>query len=234
MKTKHILLITLNFLLISCIINKPINYQTNDIEPAQESNTFPINVEIWAFDDNRRNFDDNQVLFNNNKQTRLEKDSYCINSERHYKHDLVNNQITKMLVHHLIQEKVFKLSVFGHCTECDYYLTGKINNFYGHQLYSTAAAVGAQFGLIGSMATSTLTSQGLLIIEFSDIKLHSKKDNRIIKDFGNFYKAYEKHLPVDASCWCIYDNMNLMLKDFNHHLIQKIRYDLKDLRFYTN
>jgi hypothetical protein len=37
---------------------------------------------------------------------------------------------------------------------------------------------------------------------------------------------YTDEFKADAACWCIYWNSNEMLKDFNTHLIEKIRNDM--------
>ena len=63
------------------------------------------------------------------------------------------------------------------------------------------------------------------IIDISDLKLY-KKDGTLVKDFGDFYKEYKEEFKADASCWCSYWNANLMLKDFNTYLIEKIRTDM--------
>jgi hypothetical protein len=66
------------------------------------------------------------------------------------------------------------------------------------------------------------------VIELSEIKLF-KKDGTLVKDFGTFYKEYADEFKADAACWCIYLNSNEMLKDFNTHLIEKIRNDMAEL-----
>jgi hypothetical protein len=40
---------------------------------------------------------------------------------------------------------------------------------------------------------------------------------------------YTDEFKADAACWCIYWNSNEMLKDFNTHLIEKIRNDMADV-----
>ena len=67
------------------------------------------------------------------------------------------------------------------------YFTGTINCFYGQEGFSTAAMVGAQFGLLGALVTAGAKSPGKIIIEIADMKLF-KNDGTLVKDFGNFNK----------------------------------------------
>jgi hypothetical protein len=109
-------------------------------------------------------------------------------------------------------------------------LTGKINSLYGEQGFSTAAAVGAQFGLLGALATAGAKTKGKILIDISDIKLF-KKDGTLVKDLGSFYKEYNEDFSADAYCWCMYANINEKLKDFNSHLVEKLRSDLSGVQF---
>ena len=117
------------------------------------------------------------------------------------------------------------MSFYNESQYSDYYLTGTLNSFYAEQEFSAGAAVGASFGLLGAIATAGIKTPGKIIIDISDLKLY-KKDGTLVKDFGNFYKEYEGDFKADASCWCAYWNANLMLKDFNTYLIEKIRTDM--------
>ena len=117
------------------------------------------------------------------------------------------------------------MSFYNQSQQSNYYLTGTLNSFYCEQEFSTGAAIGASFGLIGALATAGIKTPGKIIIDISDLKLY-KKDGNLVKDFGNFYKEYKDDFKADANCWCAYWNANQMLKDFNTHLIEKIRNDL--------
>ena len=150
--------------------------------------------------------------------------------KNNYKKDSVSAQMTRIMVEHFNRAKLFILSFCNDSSVSGYYLTGSINYFYGEQGYSTAAAVGAQFGLIGALATKGAKTPGKIIIDISDIKLF-KKDGTLVKDLGDFYKEYKEDLSADAYCWCIYNNINEKLKDYNTHLIEKIRTDLADVKF---
>jgi hypothetical protein len=219
------LLLLLPLFLVGCTVSQKIVYQTNDITASQTVEPIQAFVEVRILEDNRENVDENTVLFNNPRQIRLNRKNICINSEKHYKKDTVVNQLTKIMVEHFNKAKLFKASFYNKSEHSTYYITGTLNSFYAEQEFSTGAAIGASFGIIGAIATSGIKTPGKIIIDISDLKLY-KRDGTFIKDFGNFYKEYEDEYKADANCWCVYWNANLMLKDFNTHLIEKIRNDM--------
>jgi len=161
----------------------------------------------------------------NPRETVINKKRMCINSEKHYNKEAVVSQMTRLMVKHINSAKLFTNASYNENIDSVYYLTGTLNSFYGEQEFSVGAVVGAQFGLIGALATANLTTAGKIVIEISDLKLF-RKDSILVKDFGNFYKEYNGDFKVDAYCWCIYGNINEKLKDFNTKLIEKLRTDL--------
>ena len=221
---KNLLLLSLLFL-IGCTVNQKIVYKTDDLSAPQTIMPIPAMVEVRIFEDNRVNVEENAILFNNPRQMKVNGKQTCINSEKHYKKDTVVNQISKIMVDHFNKARLFSMSFYNQSQPSDYYLTGTLNSFYCEQEFSTGAAIGASFGLIGALATAGIKTPGKIIIDISDLKLY-KKDGILVKDFGNFYKEYKDDFKADANCWCAYWNANEMLKDFNTHLIEKIRTDL--------
>lgn len=211
--------------LIGCTVSQKIGYKMNDLDTPQSAQTIPAIVEVRVFDDNRVNISENEVLFNNSRNIRLHGKQTCINSEKHYKKDTVANQLSRILTAHFNKARLFTQSVYGQDPNSDYYLTATLNSFYAEQEFSTASAVGASFGLVGAIATAGAKTPGKIIIDVSGVSLY-RKDGTLIKDFGNFYKEYKDDFNADASCWCVYWNANEMLKDFNTHLIEKIRNDM--------
>jgi hypothetical protein len=216
--------------LMACVPTQKIVYNTNDLAAPNTVKMIPIMVDVRDFDDNRANMEENVVLFNNPRQVRLNGKQTCINSEKHYQKDPVVGQLSNLLVEHFNKARLFNMSFYGQSPFTNYYLTGTLNSFYAEQEFSTGAAMGASFGLIGALATAGIKTPGKIVIDISDLKLY-KKDGTLIKDFGNFYKEYKDEFRADASCWCAYWNANAMLKDFNTHLIEKIRSDLADVKF---
>lgn len=217
------------FLLIGCTISQKIVYQTEDLAAPQTVEPIPATVEVRIFEDNRANIEENAVLFNNSRQLKLNGKQTCINSEKHYKKDTVVNQLSKIMVDHFNKARLFSMSFYKASQYSNYYLTGTLNSFYAEQEFSTGAAIGASFGLVGALATAGIKTPGKIIIDISGLKLY-KKDGTLIRDFGNFYKEYNEKFKADASCWCAYWNANLMLKDFNTFLIEKIRNDMAGVK----
>jgi len=225
---KKLLLLLFPLLLMSCVPSRYINYSVNNIIVPKEAERIPINVDIKILTDNRANIEDNKVLFMSPRETTINRKRVCINSEKHYNKEAVVEQITRLLVRHINSAKLFANVSYNENIDSVYYLTGTLNSFYGEQGYSVGAAVGAQFGLIGALATANLTTPGRIVIEISDMQLFSK-DSVLVKDLGSFYEEYKGDFKADAYCWCIYGTINEKLKDFNTKLIEKIRADLLDV-----
>jgi hypothetical protein len=224
------ILFLLPLLLIGCTVYQKVTYQTNDLSAPQTVKTIPIMVEVRILADNRAQIDDNKLLFSAPQKTVLDGKTVCINSEQHYKRDSVVSQISRMMAEHFNKARLFNLTFYNQSNYSGYYLSGTLNSFYGEQEFSSGALVGAQFGLIGALATAGIKTPGKIIIEIADLKLY-KKDGTLIKDFGNFYKEYKDDYKADGYCWCMYWNINEKLKDFNSHLADKIRADLADIKF---
>jgi hypothetical protein len=214
--------------LVGCTASQKVTYKLDDIAASQSIEPLPITVEVRILEDNRKNVSENAVLFSNPRQVKLNGKQTCINSEKNYVKDTVANQITRLMVDHFNKARLFQLASYKQNQFCDYYLTGKLNSFYSEQEYSSGAAVGASFGLIGALATAGIKTPGKIVIDISDLKLY-KKDGTLVKDLGGFYKEYQDNFKADAACWCAYFNANEMLKDFNTHLVEKIRNDLKGM-----
>ena len=218
------------FILFGCSMTQRISYRTDNLPVTMKANTIPIMVDVRILTDGRAQIKENDILFKAESSTKLNGKTSCINSEKHYKKDSVSAQMTRIMVSHFNKAKLFKLALCNQSTYSAYYLTGTINCFYGEQGFSTAAAVGAQFGLLGALATAGVKTPGKIIIDIADIKLF-KNNGTLVKDFGEFSKEYKEDLTADAYCWCIYNNINEKLKDYNMHLIEKIRTDLADVKF---
>jgi len=236
MNTKHYLtaiLVLVAVLLTACAPSQYVIYSVNNITTSGTLEVIPINVSIKILTDNRANIKENEILFTNSQSIIIDRKRYCINSEKYYNKAVVVNQITQLLVEHFKKAKVFTNVSYHEDLDNDYYLTGTLSNFYGEQDYPEAAgavmATGMMFGAIGgaiaAAATSGAKTPGKIIIEITDIKLF-RKDGALVKDFGDFYKEYEGDFPANTSCWCIYQNVNEKLRDFNTQLIEKIRYEL--------
>lgn len=226
MKRTFFILIA-EILLIGCNPTKRIAYNTNDLSTSKT--LIPKQVDVRILEDVRALNAENDILFTDKMQTKLNGKLSCINSEKGYKKDSVNSQVTQMIVKHFNQLALFSRTTFNNLAS-DYYLSGKLSSFYGEQLFSSASMVGAQFGLLGAIATSGIKTEGTIKIEIKNLKLF-RKDGSLVKDLGDFSRVYEEKFPADAYCWCIYDNINLKLKEFNSDLADKLLLELSDVEF---
>jgi hypothetical protein len=215
--------------LVGCAMTQRIGYKTDTLPYQPDLTPIPISVNVLFLTDNRAQNSENEVLFTQAHSAAVNHKSVCINSEKNYKKDSVAAQLTQMMVNHFNHARLFNYCTCNNESGCDYYLTGTLNTFYGEQEFSTAAAVGAQFGLIGALATAAVKTPGKIIFDISDIKLF-KKDGTLVKDMGGFYKEYKEELPADAYCWCIFNNINQKLIEYNTYLTEKIRNDLAELK----
>lgn len=224
---RKILLFGLVAILTSCKINKPIAYKTKDVQSNTDDKLSKIILDIEEFSDKRKDNANNDIFYTKPKQCKLNGRQVCINSEQHYKKHPVTKQFSGMLVEHLKTRNSFKTVVLNKKDTADYYIVGNLTSFYGKQDFSTAAAVGAQFGLIGAVATAGATTEGKIIFEITDLKIYDK-NNQIVKDIGTFKKEYEGDFSADAYCWCIFDNVNLKLKEYFTELITTIEAEIKN------
>jgi len=201
---KHIpiFIVFLSFFLFSCTTTQKITYNTKDIIPVSLS-PISIKVEIIEFVDGRIEVPENELLFKNkNREKKIDGVKKCINSEVFYKNkkESFSFQFSKLLATHLEQSKVFNTTLFKDTAQItNYYITGRIVRYYGEQVFSTGALVGAQFGLIGALTTLNITTPAKLIFEVDDLKLYNK-DGTLVKYLGNFKKEFNEELHADAYC----------------------------------
>ena len=137
--------------------------------------------------------------------------------------------MTLIFSQHLMKKLPQTVVYTNYKENTDYYLEAKIKYLYGIQKFSTAAMVGAQFGLIGALATASAKTNGTIIIELTDIKLFDKQNN-LIASIDAFRKEYEGEFPADANCFCIYQNVNQQLQVFNDELIGLLALELQGRR----
>ncbi|TAE83712.1 MAG: hypothetical protein EAY81_08305 [Bacteroidetes bacterium] len=221
------IIIALLTLFSSCVLNKRIVYKTTDIQLNEEPKLSSIVLNIEEFSDKRKDSSENAIFFGTHKEYDENKQVFCINAERHYKKAPVNKQISNLLVEHLIKTGSFKNVVLNNKDSADYSVRGNLTYFYGKQEYSMAALVGSAFGLIGAIATANETTKGKVIFELTDLKIYDR-NNQVVADIGTFRKEFSGEMHADASCWCIYDNVNTKLKVYFTQLITLIETELED------
>jgi len=225
---KYFLFFLLPFLLFSCVSQK-VAYNTDDIVPPPNARAIPISVNVKIFDDTRVTNAKNRFTFLNPREIDINGVNSCVNSEEHYNRDSIPTQFTRMFVEHCNAQALFKQTFLEECPNCDYYITGTLQCLYGEQEFSTAKSVGSNFGLLGALATSGITTPARIRIELNHLKLF-KKSGELVKEFDFYGRSYNQRMDVDAYCWCIYYHVNESLKEFNTEIIEKIRMELKDMK----
>lgn len=208
-------------LLNSCIPNYPIDYDVSDIKKLKDVKHNEIIFDVEIFNDLRIQNDSNKVLFNSECLIEKDNDKYYINSQENYKNPPVGKQVAYMLAKHLKQRNLFKKVVLNKKDTADYYLTAELNSFYGKQKYSLTTAVNAQFGLIGALASIGDKSEGIIVIEISNINIH-RKDGSNYKSLGSIKRTYKQEMYVSAYCDCIFYNVNQKLKEVFSEIINSI------------
>lgn len=133
-----------------------------------------------------------------------ENDGKCRNSEEHYEKGKLMAEINATMIEYFQKRQTFKETIVQGGL---YRLSGKIKDFSSEQETSTGAAVGAQFGLIGALATANSKSKGAIRIEFSDLLVTNTKTGKKAK-VDNVVFEYAGELPIDAYCWSAYRNAN--------------------------
>ena len=233
-----------------CAPSMHVIYSFNNISTPNSVETIPISVDVKTLKDSRAELEENKLLFNNYPKQFIEGKTYCINAEKYYNKEGVANQITQLLVKHFNHAKLFATASYNENHNSDYYLTGTLSRFYGEQNISARTAAGGTneavggaivggilFGAIGGAIGGAIAGSAMegkapakIIIEISDLKLF-RKDDTLIKDFGNFCKKYEGAFPANEDCRYIYQNINAILRDFNTELIETMRAELLEINF---
>ncbi len=227
MKTKALFYLTLFFTLfmVSCKPAQKISYNTNNIQKYHESSK--VSLSVQQFEDIRSQSEISLAQRQaKDVVQKINGQNNCINADKYYKVP-VGLQMADIFAKHLNQKTYFADVFVDQKEKTDYYITAKIKHFYGIQKFSTKAAVGAGFGLIGAIATAGLKTEGNIIIELSDVSLYDKENN-LIASLGGFKKEYSGEFPVDANCYCIYQNINQRLMDFNEELAQALFQEVKN------
>lgn len=224
---KMLLFFCCSVVLMNCTPNKKIGYSIKDIERIKDERLSQIVFDIEELVDKRKEDLESEILYDNPRKCTIDIDDVCINAEKHYKKSPVARQVTSMLFEHLNKRTSFKKVVVNKKDTADFYITGTLSKFFGKQDFSTSAAVGAQFGLIGALATAGAKTDGKIIFEITNLKIYNKNDV-LVKDIGSFKRVYEGEFHADAYCWCIFDNVNAKLKDYFTDLIAAVETEIKN------
>jgi hypothetical protein len=218
--------------LLGCTPTREITYSLKDIpvdsDAATVAVTRNVSLRVEPFEDIRKTVAENGVLFVRERETKLNDKESCINSEEHYKENTVPDQVAKITAGHLGKRRTFKSVVSGKDSVADFFLTGRIRRLYGEQEVSQSAKVGSMFGLIGALATAGATTDGNIVIEFTDLVVHRASDGAE-KRLEDVTENFSGELDADAYCWCIYENVNEHVKAAVDRLARSVESGVADL-----
>ena len=214
------------FAMSSCKPTQKIVYNMGTIVPQTE-NRKDVVISIQSFSDGRSESEMHLAQLQAKDVVRKLNDKQtCINAEKLYKIP-VGLQMADIFSQHLTKKQYFKSVLLNQKESADYYVEATIKHFYGAQDFSTKAAIGAGFGLIGAIATAGLKTEGVVIVELGDIKVFDRNDNLVV-ELGLLKKKVEGVFPVTADCYCIYKNINQELSKFNEELAQMIWMEIQE------
>ena len=226
-------LILIFFSIIACTPTKQITYKTSDIDSRRDSISVDKILAIQLFEDERSSIASNDTLFQNKRIYENEHGKFCINSEKNYSSEKIPLQVSKALEMHFFETRIFRRVRSG-TDNGDFILTGKITRLFGKQGFSKSAATGAQFGLIGALATAGIKTDGLIRITLSDLKL-TEKSSGIVYKLDQIDMQFEGEFKVDGYCWSIYENVNQKLKEaIDSRLVPSIISVLRNTPVSTN
>lgn len=214
--------------LAGCAMNQPIRYNIGDIAPSSVTQLKEMTLSVESFSDNRRDVNDNGVVFVEGRETTIGGKRVCVNSEEHYNKEPVSMQITMAISKHLKQRAAFKDVLVDSKSSADFQLQGAIRQFYSQQDFSYTAAVGAQFGLVGALLTMNSTTPGIIKIEFTDLRLVDNNGNQV-KVLENVTKIFEGELPAGAYCWHAFWNANKKLREVVDALAESVEKNLAEI-----
>lgn len=226
MKTRSFLLLALLPFLTSCMVKHRVSYDTRKVMVDPALSPLDYIVYIKPFQDIRKDEIENHPYFNKPRTTRINNKDVCINAEKGYPKDSIAVDMARAMAAHFNQAKLFRMTVGGPSTYIQHYITGKLVYYQGTQKYSYGAMVGAQFGLLGALATAGIQSAGKIRIKLTDLALYTSK-GELVAEFGDLEHEKEGDLPVDSACMKIYQNVDNAFMEFNDLLVEKIRAKLQ-------
>lgn len=246
----HIGIVILIFSLSSCGVNQDITYTKYSIDQHEEKEFPHLTLGIDGLVDKRFEFKENNSQFEERRFFRKEDIPTCVNSERHYIDGTVSEQITHELINHWNLRNTFNKVVNpddnysltdNQVSSSDYYvekktspsyfITADLTHFYGEQPYESSIFLGRL--IIGRISNivhlfSEIKVRGTFHIRFENIKLYNQ-NRELIKDMGEYSLKYNDTVDANAYCWCVYDNVNLMLRDFMEGFMQMIEDEIKSI-----
>ncbi len=198
-------------ILTGCVPTKKISYDISTVESLQDSISINKTFSVFNFDDIREEVSDTEILFDSGNLYGSGSERICINAEKHYEEGKVSRQVSEMIYFHIRRTAVFD-SMAMNSDKLNYALKGSIKRLYGEQKFSKRASAGAQFGLIGALATANIKSPGKMRITLTNLHLVDNETGNEIP-LEDIDLQFEGEYRIDAKCWFIYDHVNERLKE---------------------
>lgn len=218
---KSVLFFTISAFTLACTTNIPIAYKLEPQESIAEYDLQEVVLSVLEFEDQRRYSSENTAHFTSGRNCFIAGENMCINAEKHYHKVPPAQQFSMLLTKRFETDFPSIKAMYNNPDSADYYVRGSLVQLNGRQGFSNAAAVGAQFGLVGALATSGARTDGRIVIEINDLTVYDA-DYNVIRDFGDVYRVYEDEFRADAYCWAIFHNVNDMVKKFHGELVDML------------
>jgi len=228
MNTAKVILLILTGLLVLPGCSQPITYSLDDIPKAVNSPFTSNTLGVEAFEDVRENIPVKQAwyksFYKERRITHRGGKGWWFNDDQEYKNKCVAPGITEMIVKHLNRSGLFHSVTLKEKarSDTDYILQGGIKTFEGYKEKSVAAQIGAQFGLIGALATSGVTSQYEATTVLNNVKLIRRDSQETIWQ-GVIEGKIEGEDYADAQGFSAYTKANISLKEAVNQLIDELK-----------
>lgn len=210
------------FLASGCV-KQPIAYQLNDISKIEGSSFAPFTIAVAEFKDVRQIHKEEKSWFKEDRITSRNGNDWYFNNQDYYKDKIISPWISEMIVKHVDQSGIFKnAKLQSDASDADYILEGAIQRFEGFKEPSLAARIGAQFAVIGALATLGVKSRYEGTTVLIDVKLKKRDSDNVLWN-GTVEGKVEGEDYADAYGWSAYQKANESLKVAVNQLIEKLK-----------
>ena len=184
-----------------------------------------VSISIIPFIDVRKGESkEKNELFN-----KTENRVHCVNLEAQYLSDSVAFDISRLLAIHLQKAWCYKKAYIGRHDSADFYVSGKVVDFYGYTKLDEQARslerAGSQHGLLGvalsEVGKKKFDSPLKTRILFADVEIRNR-ENAIVKRFNPILVESSERIPVVTDCNAIYSFTHEKLRAANDKLARRI------------
>lgn len=191
-----------------CAPRFTVRYPVEALQPFRDPALSSLRVRIAPFRDARKTAPESAYIFSSGREVSVAGGSnLCVNGEESYAEPALVEQIAAAIVAHLGQMHTYASVAAGNRAAGEYQLTGTLRRFYGEQQTSTAAQVGAAFGLVGALATADAQTAGEVTIELTHLEIIAPNGQKVAQ-LPDVIEHYQGPLPADADCKAIFATMN--------------------------